>query len=352
VPVFSMRLAFTDSGNDGPTTTTRKAYDLIADAYGSGFNGPLQVVVDTHGESDMDATLASLKTALEHVPGIATVDAPIRTQADDLAIIEVTPTTAPQDEDTSELLERLRDDIIPAAVGDTGVEVMVTGNTALTEDVAQRLQDRMLLFLGTVIGLSFLVLMMVFRSILVPLKAAVLNVLSVGAAYGVVVAVFQWGWGASLVGVDQKVPIMPLAPMLMFAILFGLSMDYEVFLLTRVREHYLRHHDPQASIIDGLRTTGRVITSAALIMIAVFGAFILMSDVTTKMFGVGLALAVLLDVTLVRMVLVPSVMSLLGHRAWWLPDWLDRLLPNFDLEGDDGQIDVPMDVEDDRHVQI
>jgi RND superfamily putative drug exporter len=341
IPVFSMRLAFTDAGNDGPSTTTRKAYDLIADAYGPGVNGPLQIVVDTHGDSDLDAAIRSVEGALDDVPGVASTDAPVRNGAQDLAIIGVTPTTAPQDKETSALLERLRTDVIPAAVGNTDVEVMVTGNTALTEDVAQRLQDRMVLFLGTVIGLSFLVLMLVFRSVLVPLKAAVLNVLSVGASYGVVVAVFQWGWGASLVGVEQTVPIMPLAPMLMFAILFGLSMDYEVFLLTRVREHYLVHHDPRASIIEGVRTTGRVITSAALIMIAVFGAFILMSDVVTKMFGVGLALAVLLDVTLVRMVLVPSVMSLLGHRAWWLPEWLDRLLPTFELDGAGGEVERP-----------
>ncbi len=175
--------------------------------------------------------------------------------------------------------------------------------------------------------------MIVFRSVLVPLKAAVLNVLSVAAAYGVVVAVFQWGWGAQLIGVHETVPIMPLAPMLMFAILFGLSMDYEVFLLSRVREQYLKHRDPKRAIVEGVGSTARVITSAALIMIAVFGAFILGCDVIAKMFGVGLAVAVLLDVTLVRMVLVPAAMSLLGHRAWWLPAWLDRLLPTIDLEG-------------------
>jgi putative drug exporter of the RND superfamily len=175
--------------------------------------------------------------------------------------------------------------------------------------------------------------MLVFRSILVPLKAAALNVLSVGAAYGVVVAVFQWGWGASLIGVHETVPIMPLAPMLMFAILFGLSMDYEVFLLSRVREQYLKHRDPKRAVVEGVGSTARVITSAALIMIAVFGAFILGSDHVAKMFGVGLSVAVLLDVTLVRMVLVPAAMSLLGHKAWWLPAWLDRILPTIDLEG-------------------
>ena len=191
----------------------------------------------------------------------------------------------------------------------------------------------MLLFIGAVIGLSFLVLMIVFRSVLVPLKAAVLNLISIGAAYGVLVAVFQWGWGASLIGVDETVPIIPLAPMLMFAILFGLSMDYEVFLLSRVREQYLTHRDPKRAVVEGIGSTARVITSAALIMISVFGAFVLSTDVTTKLFGVGLGVAVLLDVTLVRMVLVPAAMSLLGHRAWWLPAWLDRMLPTIDLEG-------------------
>ena len=199
------------------------------------------------------------------------------------------------------------------------------------------------------IGLSFFDLMIVFRSILVPLKAALLNVLSVGAAYGVMVAVFQWGWGASLIGVHESVPIMPLAPMLMFAILFGLSMDYEVFLLSRVREQYLKHLDPKRAVIEGVGSTARVITSAALIMISVFAAFILDTDLTTKMFGVGLSVAVLLDVTLVRMVLVPAAMSLLGHRAWWLPAWLDRILPNIDLEGGEHQYehDVLADAEAD-----
>ncbi|HSS67224.1 MAG TPA: MMPL family transporter, partial [Nocardioidaceae bacterium] len=196
-------------------------------------------------------------------------------------------------------------------------------------------------FLGAVIGLSFLVLMLVFRSVLVPLKAAALNVLGVGAAYGVIVAVFQWGWGASLIGVHDTVPIMPLAPMLMFAILFGLSMDYEVFLMSRVREQYLRHRNPRLAVIQGVGSTARVITSAALIMISVFGSFILDVDVTTKMFGIGLSVAVFLDVTLVRMVLVPAAMSLLGHSAWWLPAWLDKRLPTIDIEGGSHDGDEP-----------
>ena len=342
IPTFSMQLGFPDSGNDGPNMTTRKAYDLMADKYGAGVNGPLAVVIETHGSPRSQAVIADLAEGIAADKGVASVGEPIFSEKKDLAIIDVTPTTSPQDAETAALLERLRGDVVPAAVGDTAVEASITGSTAMVEDISSRIQQRMPYFLAAVIGLSFLVLMLVFRSILVPLKAALLNVLSVGAAYGVVVAVFQWGWGASLIGVHDTVPIMPLAPMLMFAILFGLSMDYEVFLLSRVREQYLRHREPKRAVVEGVGSTARVITSAALIMIAVFGAFILSSDVVTKMFGVGLALAVLLDVTLVRMVLVPAAMSLLGHRAWWLPSWLDRLLPNIDLEGSNDDLDAEL----------
>ncbi|MEO7981264.1 MAG: MMPL family transporter [Sporichthyaceae bacterium] len=336
IPVLSMRLGFADAGNDAPITTTRKAYDLIADHYGPGSNGPLTVVVDTAGTTaDAKATATALAAEIGDVAGVASVDAPVLDAKGDLAIIGVTPVTGPQDEAASTLLTHLRTDVIPGVVGGSAADVSVTGGTALTDDVSKRLQDRMPYFLGAVIGLSFLVLMIVFRSVLVPLKAAVLNVLSVGAAYGVIVAVFQWGWGRELIGVHENVPIMPLAPMLMFAILFGLSMDYEVFLLSRVREQYLKHRDPKRAVVEGVGSTARVITSAALIMMAVFGAFILGSDVIAKMFGVGLAVAVLLDVTLVRMVLVPAAMSLLGHQAWWLPRWLDRRLPHLNLEGAD-----------------
>jgi RND superfamily putative drug exporter len=216
----------------------------------------------------------------------------------------------------------------------------VTGGTALTVDVSTRLADRMPVFLAVVIGLSFLLLALVFRSVLVPLKAAVLNLLAIGASYGVVVAIFQWGWAADLIGVHSEMPIMPLAPMLMFAILFGLSMDYEVFLLSRVREQYQRHHDAHRAVLEGVGATGRIITSAAVIMIAIFASFILATDATTKLFGVGLAIAVLLDVTLGRMVLVPAAMALLGDRAWWLPRSLDRWMPAVDLDShDDPQSD-------------
>jgi RND superfamily putative drug exporter len=344
IPVFSMHLGFADAGNDAPDSTTRKAYDLMAEGYGPGTNGPLQVVLDSDGTAIPSAVLDKLTTELANQAGVASVSSPVTNEAGDLAIVVVTPTTAPQDAETGELLERLREDTIPAAVGDADVEASVTGSTALTDDVSSRLQQRMPWFLGAVIGLSFLVLMIVFRSVLVPLKAAALNVLGVAAAYGVVVAVFQWGWGASLIGVHETVPIMPLAPMLMFAILFGLSMDYEVFLMSRVRERYRKHFDPRRAVVEGVGSTARVITSAALIMISVFASFILDVDTTTKMFGIGLSVAVFLDVTLVRMVLVPAAMSLLGHRAWWLPAWLERRLPTIDVDGGahDGEEQQPV----------
>jgi RND superfamily putative drug exporter len=339
IPVFSMRLGFPDAGNDGESTTTRQAYDLVADGYGEGTNGPFTVVLEGEDVANLGQLSQSVASGLEDVTGVASVGAPTVNEGGDVATIEVVPTTSPQDEDTSGLLNRFRATVLPAVEEQTGVNALVTGNTPLTDDVSSRLQDRMPWFLATVIGLSFIVLMIVFRSVWVPLKAAILNVLSVGAAYGVVVAVFQWGWFADLFGIDETVPIMPLAPMLMFAILFGLSMDYEVFLVSRIREQFLLHGDAHRAVIEGMRTTGRVITSAGLIMIAVFGAFILNPDVTTKMFGVGLSTAVLLDVTLVRMILVPAALSLLGARAWWLPAWLDRLLPTIDLESgeDEGE---------------
>jgi putative drug exporter of the RND superfamily len=333
VPVFSMHLGFPDSGNDAPTSTTRKSYDLIAEGFGPGVNGPLQVVIEMNGTDPSEVD--GVGTALKDDPGIASVGAVALSPKGDLAAFAVTPTTSPQNAKTGELVDRLRQDLLPDALRGTDAKPMVTGGAALSADLATQLQQRMLWFLGAVIGLSFIILMIVFRSVLVPLKAAILNVLSIAAAYGVLVAIFQWGWGAGLIGLDGSVPIMSLAPMLMFAVLFGLSMDYEVFLLSRVREQFQRHGDAKAAVVEGVGSTARVITSAALIMIGVFGAFILMDEATTKLFGVGLSVAVILDVTLVRMVLVPAAMSLLGKHAWWLPGWLHRILPDIHLEGDD-----------------
>jgi putative drug exporter of the RND superfamily len=343
VPVLSMRLGFPDAGNDPVSTTTRQAYDLTAEAYGPGTNGPFWVVLENRDGPVASGLAERVAAAAAGTPGVADASPPAFNADKELAVFVLTPTTSPQDERTSELLSRLRTTTLPASLGDSGVEAYVTGGTALTADVARQLQQRMPLFLGAVIGLSFLVLTVVFRSVLVPLKAAALNLLGVGASYGVVVAIFQWGWGAHLIGVHDTVPIMPLAPMLMFAILFGLSMDYEVFLLSRVREQFRLHGDARRAVIEGVGATGRVITSAALIMIAVFGSFVLGGgDPTTKIFGIGLGVAVLLDVTLIRMVLVPAVMSLLGARAWWLPDWLDRLLPRVDLDAG-GPVTAPVE---------
>ena len=334
IPALSMRLGFADAGNDPQSMTSRRAYDLIASAYGPGTNGTLQVVLESQDGAPLTGDEVSRVGArLREESGVASVGRPAVNTEGDIAVLSVTPTTSPQDGRTGQLVDRMRSDTLPAAVHGTDVRASVTGETALVTDVSERLQGRMVWFLAAVIGLSFLVLTVLFRSVLVPLKAAVLNVLGVGAAYGVIVAVFQWGWGASLIGVHETVPIMPLAPMLMFAILFGLSMDYEVFLMSRVREQYVAHGDPGRAVVEGVGSTARVITSAGLIMISVFAAFITDHDVTTKLFGVGLSVAVLLDVTLVRLVLVPAAMGLLGHRAWWLPAGLDRRLPVIDIEG-------------------
>jgi putative drug exporter of the RND superfamily len=318
VPVAALRIGFSDDGNLPRTSTLRASYDLLADGFGPGVNGPVQVVVDLERSTDR-SVVDDVAAAVAAAPGVAGVTSPAVDRTGSLAVVVATPTTAPQDAATTELVSRLREQVLPAAVAGHDAEVMVTGSTPLQADVSERLSSRLPWFIAAVVGLSFLVLAGLFRSVLVPLKAAVLNVLSIAASYGVLVAIFQWGWGARLLGIEETVPINPLAPMLMFAILFGLSMDYEVFLLSRVREQYLRHGRPRRAVVEAMGSTARVITSAALIMVSVFAAFVLSGDVTTKLFGVGLAVAVLLDVTLVRLVLVPAAMSLLGHLAWWTP---------------------------------
>jgi RND superfamily putative drug exporter len=265
---------------------------------------------------------------------VAAVGLPVPNGAGDTAVIVVTPTTAPQDAATTDLLRGLRGETIPGALAGTRALAHVGGATAASVDFGDRIGERMPLFFGIVIGLSCLLLAAVFRSVVVPLKAALVNLLSIGAAYGVVVAVFQWGWGKGLVGVAQAGPIEPFLPMMLFAILFGLSMDYEVFLLSRVHEDYRRTGDPSGAVAHGLAATARVIAAAAAIMVAVFLAFVFSDDRVTKMFGLGLAVAVLVDATVVRLVLIPATMELLGHRAWWIPRWLDRLLPRLDVEGE------------------
>ncbi len=249
--------------------------------------------------------------------------------SDDLAIIQLYPTTSPQDEATTELVERLRSDVIPAS----GLDARVGGNAAGAIDFADYIAGRLPYLIGAVLILSFILLMAVFRSLLVPLKAVILNLLSIGAAYGVLVAVFQWGWGKEVIGVDKTGPIEAWIPMMMFAIVFGLSMDYEVFLLSRIKEHYDKTRNNAVAVADGLAVTARVITAAALIMVCVFLSFVIGDDRSLKMFGLGLAVAVAVDASIVRMVMVPSTMELLGERNWWIPKWLDRILPNIDVEG-------------------
>jgi RND superfamily putative drug exporter len=336
-PVLALRVGFADDGNAAPDTTQRLAYDLTTEAYGPGFNGPLTVVVEGPAGG---AAAGRVHDALAATDGIAQVSAPLANEAGDTSVMFANPTTAPGDEATAHLLDEVRGDVLPDAVDGTGATAQVTGSTAFFEDLSARISERLPLFIAAVVALSFVLLAIVFRSVLVPLKAAFMNVLSIGAAYGVIVAIFQWGWGKGLVGLDETVAINPFVPLIMFAILFGLSMDYEVFLLSRIREEWLRTGDSHTSVVDGLGATARVITSAALIMISVFLGFVVGDDVTIKMFGIGLATAVLLDATVVRMVLVPATMALLGNANWWLPGWLDRLLPHLDLEGGTGTVEA------------
>ncbi|MEY3987234.1 MAG: hypothetical protein RL080_574, partial [Actinomycetota bacterium] len=327
-PLLSIRLGFGDNGNAPESTTVRRAYDMLAEGFGPGFNGPLFITVQGETASD-PAALESFLGTVRGVEGIAFAQATPASQDGSLSLVIAYPTTAPQDEATTTLIKTLRNDVIPG----TGVEAKVGGFTAAGVDFADVIGSRMpLLFIG-VLSLSFLLLMAVFRSLLVPLKAVIMNLLSIGAAYGVIVAIFQWGWGMNLIGVGKAGPIESWAPMMLFAIVFGLSMDYEVFLLSRVREEYLRTGNNAEAVADGLTATARVITAAALIMVCVFAAFVLGYDRQLKLFGLGLALAVFIDATIVRMVLVPATMELLGDRNWWIPKWIDRMLPKIDVEG-------------------
>jgi putative drug exporter of the RND superfamily len=284
-------------------------------------------------------TLGELSAVLNQARGVAFATEPTPNEAGDAATMQVFPTTSPQDEATTDLVHRLRDTTIPSVTGGTDLDVLVGGLTPAVIDFSDYMAERLPWFMGTVLVLSFLLLMAVFRSLLVPLKAVVMNLISIGAAYGILVAVFQWGWGASLLGVGQEGPIDVWIPMMLFAVVFGLSMDYEVFLLSRIREEYDRLHDNATAVANGLASTARVITAAAAIMVFVFGSFVLGPDRSIKMFGTGLAVAVFLDATLVRLVLVPATMELLGDANWWLPRWLDRILPKIHVEASEDVVD-------------
>ncbi|MEZ5156923.1 MAG: MMPL family transporter [Solirubrobacterales bacterium] len=335
IPVFSIDLGSADAGTDPADTSTRQAYDLLAEGFGPGFNGPLQIVVDIpQGTSPADAKqeLASFGTTLGDTSGVAGVGKPVVNEAGDTAVYQLFPTTAPQDNATSDLVKDLRDEVIPPAEQEYGFVAHVGGTTAIFDDFATYIASKLPLFFGIVIVLSGLLLMAAFRSVLVPLKAVLMNVLSIGASFGVVVAIFQWGWLNGLIGLDETAPIESFLPVMVFAIVFGLSMDYEVFLMSRVHEEWGKRKDASEAVVHGLASTGRVITAAATIMICVFASFALGGNLTIKLFGVALASAVAIDAFIIRSILVPAIMELLGRRAWWLPDWLDRILPRLNVE--------------------
>jgi len=332
-PVLALRVGSPDDGSLPATRSERRAYDLVANGFGPGTNGPLVIAVDI---SQDPSVVHPLLAAISADEGIAAVAPPDVNAEAGVATLVAIPTTGPQDGATLDTVRRLRADVLPSVLDQSPARAHVGGQTANFADIGDRVSDRLPLFIAAVILLSVLLLTLVFRSILVPLKAALMNLLSVGASYGVMVMVFQWGWGAGVIGLESTVPIVSFIPMFMFAILFGLSMDYEVFLLSRVREEYLASGHNDASVIRGIAGTARVITSAALIMCSVFLGFVLGDDPSTKMFGLGLATAIFVDATLVRIVLVPATMKLMGDANWWIPGWLDRLLPTIDIDGQAG----------------
>ncbi|MEO6988183.1 MAG: MMPL family transporter [Aquihabitans sp.] len=333
IPVLSMRMGFPDAGSESPASTQRKAYDLVSDAFGPGFNSTLLLTVDLKDAEDPEAALATIAERVEGVPHVLDVADPRLNDAEDLALLSITPDGGPAAPETEDLVHDLRGEVRTELEEATGTELLVAGTTAATIDISDKTAAALVPFMALVIGLTVVLLMAVFRSLVVPIKAAIAILVSIGSSFGVIVSVFNWGWGAELVGLDQTIPIVSFLPMMMFAILFGLSMDYEVFILSRIHEEYHRTKNAKRSVLVGLATSARVITAAALIMISVFAAFALGDSPIIKMFGIGLATAVFLDATVVRMVIVPAVMTLFGDKAWTLPGWLDKILPNLDVEG-------------------
>ncbi|HEX5893957.1 MAG TPA: MMPL family transporter [Solirubrobacterales bacterium] len=332
-PALGMRLGFPDAGNDPTDTMTRQAYDLNTEGFGPGTNGPLQIVSELPPDDPQaQAEINSFAQTLRSEPGVEFVPEPVINDAGDAALVTVIPTNSPQDEEVTDLVHHLRDDVIPAELGETGITTYVGGVAAALEDQSDYMVDKMPLFIAGVVGLSFLLLLVAFHSPLISLKAGVMNLLSVGAGYGVMTLFAEGGTLGELIGLDREVPIAPFLPVMMFAILFGLSMDYEVFLISRIREEYLKDGNTRRAVADGLAKTARVITAAAAIMVVVFLAFLAAPDTFLKLFGIGLAAAIFLDATVIRLVLVPAVMQLLGKYNWWIPDWLEQLLPRLDVE--------------------
>ncbi|GAA2924287.1 MULTISPECIES: MMPL family transporter [Streptomyces] len=333
VPASSLELGLPDDGSQPTSTTQRRAYDLLSEGFGPGFNGPLMVVVDAKDSDDPKAAFTEVGDEIKGLEDVVTVTPPAPNKAGDTATITVIPGSQPSSVTTENLVHGIRDagtDI----KADTDANVLVTGSTAMNIDVSEKLNDALIPYLVLVVGLAFLLLIVVFRSILVPLKAALGFLLSVMAALGAVVAVFQWGWLSGLMGVEQTGPVMSMMPIFMVGVVFGLAMDYEVFLVTRMREAYVHGEKAGQAIVTGFRHGARVVTAAAVIMMAVFAGFIGSSESMVKMIGFGLAIAVFFDAFIVRMAIVPAVLALLGRKAWWLPKWLDRALPNVDVEGE------------------
>ncbi|MEU6323306.1 MMPL family transporter [Streptomyces sp. NPDC047009] len=333
VPATKLELGLPDDGSQPTSTTQRRAYDLLSEGFGPGFNGPLMVVVDAKESDSPKAAVATVTDDIKDLKDVVTVTPATYNKAGDTAMITVIPGSKPSSATTEDLVHGIRD----AGAGikaDTDAQVLVTGTTAMNIDVSQKLNDALTPYLALVVGLAFLLLIVVFRSILVPLKAALGFLLSVTAALGAVVAVFQWGWLSGLMGVEETGPVMSMMPIFMVGVVFGLAMDYEVFLVTRMREAYVHGENPGQAIVTGFRHGARVVTAAAIIMIAVFSGFIGSSESMIKMIGFGLAIAVFFDAFVVRMALVPAVLALLGRKAWWLPKWLGRILPNVDVEGE------------------
>jgi RND superfamily putative drug exporter len=333
LPFFSLRLGSSDQGNDPVGTTTRQAYDLLAQGFGPGFNGPLQLVTQNNGPADT-AALDRLASAVKTQPDVSTVVTPVSLPTKDgrtVSLIIVYPDSSPQAAATTTLIDHLRQSTIPAAVGGSDLQVYVGGNTAIFVDFARVLTSKLPLFIGLVVVLSFLLLSMVFRSLVIPLTAAVMNILSIGAAFGILVAVFQWGWLASALSI-QTGPVEAFLPVMLFAIVFGLSMDYEVFLISRIREEWVKSGDNTTAVRNGLAATGKTITAAALIMILVFGSFILGGQRVIKEFGLGLAGGIFVDAFLIRMAVVPALMFMFGKSNWWFPGWLDRILPHLSVD--------------------
>ncbi|MFS8201527.1 MMPL family transporter [Streptomyces sp. CWNU-52B] len=333
LPALGLELGLPGDESKPVETTQRRAYDLLSDGFGPGFNGPLTVVVDTSESGDTRATTDLVVKTVRAVDGVESVGDPVLSATKDTAVLTAVPQTAPNSGETKDLVHAIRG-ALSDVEADTGAGIAVTGTTALNIDISEAMSDALLPYLSVVIGLAVLLLMVVFRSILVPVKAALGFLLSVGAAFGVLVVVFQWGWGADLIGIEQTGPVMSLMPILIIGIVFGLAMDYEVFLFTRMREAYVHGASPGDAIVDGFRHSGRVVAAAAIIMISVFAGFIGITMPTIQTMGVGLASAVAFDAFVVRMAIAPAVLALLGHRAWWLPRILDRVLPNVDIEGE------------------